>query len=164
VGIFARVAATARALDADVGTLGTTAVAARAYGGPGELSADLGVIATALADDGAALAGTGGCATCPATSTCSGFTCARSICAAQRGPRAGRLGAARARDGERGYEALDEPDRQALLLRELWTPRPLASPHVSYGEETTQALATLAATARCAPASASARSRTTSSR
>ena len=50
--------------------------------------------------------------------------------------------------GKRGYEALAEPERQALLLRELWTPRPLVSPHVTYGEETTQALATLAATAR----------------
>jgi phosphoenolpyruvate carboxylase len=50
--------------------------------------------------------------------------------------------------GRRGYEDLAEPERQALLLRELGTPRPLVSPHVSYGDETTQALATLAATAR----------------
>jgi phosphoenolpyruvate carboxylase len=50
--------------------------------------------------------------------------------------------------GKRGYETLAEAERQALLLRELWTPRPLVSPHVSYGDETSQALATLAATAR----------------
>src|SRR5207253_2116505 len=50
--------------------------------------------------------------------------------------------------GRYGYEALSEPDRQALLLRELVTARPLVSPHVRYGEETAQALATLAATAR----------------
>src|SRR4029077_16953018 len=41
-----------------------------------------------------------------------------------------------------------EADRQALLLRELWTARPLVSPHVTYGEETAQALATLAGAAR----------------
>jgi phosphoenolpyruvate carboxylase len=50
--------------------------------------------------------------------------------------------------GRRGYEELAESERQALLLRELWTARPLVSPHVTYGEETAQALATIAATAR----------------
>ena len=50
--------------------------------------------------------------------------------------------------GRRGYDALAEPERQALLLRELGTPRPLVSPHVSYGDETAQVLATLATAAR----------------
>ena len=41
------------------------------------------------------------------------------------------------------YRALDEPARVALLLRELGNMRPLSSPHLSYGEETANELAML---------------------
>ncbi|CAN5911138.1 phosphoenolpyruvate carboxylase [soil metagenome] len=55
------------------------------------------------------------------------------------------------------YRALDEPGRMALLTRELGNMRPLSSPHLSYGEETTAeiALVTVAADAhrRYGPAS-----------
>ena len=149
VGIFARVAATARALDADVGTLGNTAVPARAYGGPGELSADLSVIATALADDGAALAADGRLRSLFRDVDVFGFHLCPLDLRQHSGVHERVVSELLARaTGKRGYEELAEPERQALLLRELWTPRPLVSPHVTYGEETTQALATLAATAR----------------
>lgn len=48
------------------------------------------------------------------------------------------------------YRALDEAARVALLVEEMATPRPLASPHVAYSEKTTSELAILreAATAR----------------
>jgi phosphoenolpyruvate carboxylase len=41
------------------------------------------------------------------------------------------------------YRALDEPARVALLLRELGNMRPLSSSHLSYGEETASELAML---------------------
>ena len=149
VGIYARVASTARALDVEAATLGPPAAPARPYGGPGELAADLGVIAHALADDGAALAAEGRLRSLIRDVDVFGFhLCPLDL--RQHSEVHERVVSellARA-VGRRGYEDLAEPERQALLLRELWTPRPLASPHVSYGEETTQALATLAATAR----------------
>ena len=149
VGIFARVAATARALDADVGTLGNTAVPARAYGGPGELSADLSVIATALADDGAALAVDGRLRSLFRDVDVFGFHLCPLDLRQHSGVHERVVSELLARaTGKRGYAELAEPERQALLLRELWTTRPLVSPHVTYGEETTQALATLAAAAR----------------
>ena len=118
--------------------------------GRASCSADLGVIADARWRTTARRwRRTAGCAASCATSTCSGFTCARSICASTAGStNASSRSCSRARRESAAYEALAEPERQALLLRELWTPRPLVSPHVTYGEETTQALATLAATAR----------------
>src|SRR4030095_10321221 len=42
----------------------------------------------------------------------------------------------------------DERQRQDLLLAEIKTPRPLTSPHVSYSEETTEAISTLQVVAR----------------
>ena len=45
------------------------------------------------------------------------------------------------------YRALDEPGRVALLVRELGNMRPLSSPHLSYGEETANELAMLNVTA-----------------
>ena len=149
VGIYARVAATARGLHVEAGTLGATAAQARPYGDPGELRADLMVIATALADDGAALAADGRLRDLIRDIEVFGFhLCPLDLRQhSEVHERAVSEILARA-TGRRGYETLREPDRQALLLRELGTARPLVSPHVSYGEETTQALATLAATAR----------------
>ena len=67
--------------------------------------------------------------------------------------------------GRRGYETLAEPERQALLLRELATPRPLrvAARQLQRRDGAGAAHAGDRG-ARCTPASASARSRTTSSR
>ena len=45
------------------------------------------------------------------------------------------------------YRALDESGRVALLVRELGNMRPLSSPHLSYGEETANELAMLDVTA-----------------
>ena len=48
---------------------------------------------------------------------------------------------------EADYAALAEPERVALLARELATPRPLSSPHLPYDERTRSELAILAAAA-----------------
>jgi phosphoenolpyruvate carboxylase len=149
VGIYARVAATARVLGVDAGALASAAAAARPYAGAGELAADLRALASALADDGAALAADGrlralrrdvdvfGFHLCPLDLRQHSEVHERAI--------ADMLARA---TGRRSYEALAEPERQALLLRELGTPRPLVSPHVRYADETAQELATLAAAAR----------------
>ncbi|HEY5282467.1 MAG TPA: phosphoenolpyruvate carboxylase, partial [Polyangia bacterium] len=50
--------------------------------------------------------------------------------------------------GRDHYGALDEDQRQHLLLREIATARPLVSPHVEYCEETTELLRTVEAAAR----------------
>jgi len=149
VGIYARVTATARARGVDPGAAGPPAAPARPYGDPSELSADLVVIATALADDGAALAADGRLRNLIRDVEVFGFhLCPLDL--RQHSEVHGRVVSeilARA-TGRRGYETLAEPDRQALLLREIWTQRPLVSPHLSYSDETAQVLATLAATAR----------------
>ena len=45
--------------------------------------------------------------------------------------------------GPGDYRALDEAGRVALLVQELGNMRPLSSPHLTYGEETTTELAML---------------------
>jgi len=149
VGIYARVAATARALEVDAGTLGPAAAPARPYGDPAELAGDLRVIAAALADDGAALAADGRLRSLRRDVDVFGFHLCPLDLRQHSGLHERVVSELLARaTGRHGYEQLAEPERQALLLRELWTARPLVSPHVTYGEETAQALATLAATAR----------------
>jgi phosphoenolpyruvate carboxylase len=149
VGIYARVASTARALNVDAGAVGPAVAPAPPYGGASELAADLGVIASALVDDGAGVAVDGRLRSLIRDVEVFGFH----LCPLDLRQHSGvheRVVAellARA-TGRRGYEALSEPERQATLLRELWTTRPLVSPHVSYTDETAQALATLSATAR----------------
>jgi phosphoenolpyruvate carboxylase len=149
VGIYARVAATVRALKVDAGDAGRSVAPARAYGAAPELAADLGVIAAALVEDGAALAADGRLRSLLRDVDVFGFH----LCPLDLRQHSGvheRVVAellARA-TGRRAYEDLAEPDRQALLLRELGTPRPLVSPHVQYGDETSKELATLRAAAR----------------
>jgi phosphoenolpyruvate carboxylase len=149
VGIYARVASTARALKVDAGGVGPAVAPAQPYGSAPELAADLGVIATALADDGAGVAADGRLRSLIRDVDVFGFH----LCPLDLRQHSGvheRVVAellARA-TGRRGYESQSEPERQATLLRELWTTRPLVSPHVSYSDETAQALATLSATAR----------------
>jgi phosphoenolpyruvate carboxylase len=137
VGIYSRVAATARALHVDAGLLGPAVASARPYADPAELRADLRVIATALADDGAALAADGRLRDLIRDVDVFGFhLCPLDLRQhSEVHERAVSEILARA-TGRRGYETLPEPERQALLLRELGTARPLVSPHVSYGEQT----------------------------
>jgi phosphoenolpyruvate carboxylase len=149
VGIYARIAATARELGVDVGTLAAGAAPARAYSSPAELVADLGVLATALIDDGAGMIADGRLRDLTRAVDVFGFHLTP-LDLRQHSEVHGRAVAelvARA-TGRRGYETLAEPERQALLLRELATPRPLMSPHVSYSEETARELRMLATAAR----------------
>src|SRR6185369_8642322 len=149
VGIFARVVASARARQVDTGAHGAAVAPARSYADPSELADDLRVIATGLVDDGAALAADGRLRNLIRDVDVFGFHLCPLDLRQHSGVHERVVSELLARaTGKRGYETLAEPERQALLLRELWTSRPLVSPHVSYGEETTQALATLAATAR----------------
>jgi phosphoenolpyruvate carboxylase len=149
VGIYARVAATARALEVDAGAQGPAAAPARPYGDSAELADDLRVLAVALADDGAGLAADGRLRSLLRDVDVFGFHLCPLDLRQHSGVHERVVSELLARaTGRRGYEALAEPERQALLLREIWTARPLVSPHVTYGEETAQALATLAATAR----------------
>jgi phosphoenolpyruvate carboxylase len=149
VGIYARVAATARALNVDAGDVGPAVAPARPYGAASELAADLGVIATALTDDGAALAADGRLRNLIRDVDVFGFHLCPLDLRQHSGVHERAVSELLARaTGRHGYEVLAESERQALLLRELWTARPLVSPHVTYSEETAQALATIAATAR----------------
>jgi len=149
VGIFARIVATARQLGIDAGAQAAGAAPARPYAAPSELVVDLGVIATALHDDGAGLIAGGRLRDLTRAVDVFGFhLCPLDL--RQHSEVHGRAVAdllARA-TGRRGYETMAEPERQALLLRELGTPRPLMSPHVSYGEETSLELRMLATAAR----------------
>ena len=152
VGIYARVAATARALEVDAGAPRRRRRAgARPTATPAELAADLDVDR-----DGAGRRRrrrwppTGGCATCCATSTCSASTWPARSAPAQRRARARRVarslaratGPRRLRDARRA-RAPGAAAARARARRGRWSRRTS-----TYGEETTEALATLAATAR----------------
>jgi phosphoenolpyruvate carboxylase len=148
VGIYARVAATARALRVAVADGGPPAAPARPYEIPGELLADLDVVDRALVDGGAALAGDGRLRHLRRAVEVFGFHLAPLDLRQHSAVHARVVAELYARaTGRRGYDTMPEPERQALLLRELYTPRPLVSPHVSYGDETSVQLRTLAAAA-----------------
>jgi len=151
-GVYARLTATAQHLG--VPRLGdpraTHAVGPAApYATPGDLLADLNVIAQALAADGAELIGEGRLRNLMRAVTVFGFHLTSLDLRQHSGVhmRVVREIVARA-TGRDVYETLNEGERQALLLRELETARPLVSPHLKYGEETTESLATLEAVAR----------------
>jgi phosphoenolpyruvate carboxylase len=149
VGIYARVAATAQALEVDVGGAAPAAAPARPYAKPDELLADLGVIQAALVDAGAGLVASGRLRSLSRAVEVFRFHLAP-LDLRQHSEVHGRVVAdivARA-TGRRGYQDMPEADRQALLIRELPSARPLVSPHVGYGEETAEALATVNTTAR----------------
>jgi phosphoenolpyruvate carboxylase len=148
VGVYARLAATGRAFGLDLTLPAPPAGAGDPYASPAELLTDLDVIGAALGDGDLALAGEGRLRHLRRAVEVFQFHLApldlRQHSAVHA--RAVREIVARA-TGRDGYESLPEAARQELLLRELAVPRPLVSPHLEYGEETTEVLRTLEVTA-----------------
>jgi phosphoenolpyruvate carboxylase len=148
VGIYARAAATARALGVEVAAGGPPAAPSRPYEGPADLLADLDIIGRALVDGGAALAADGRLRNLRRAVEVFGFHLAPLDIRQHSAVHARVIGELLARaTGRRGYETIAEPERQELLLRELNTTRPLVSPHVVYTDETSLQLRTLATAA-----------------
>ena len=143
-GVYARVAATAKALAVDVSSPRAAVGAAPPYAGPAELLADLDVIALALAASGCARLAEGRLRLLRRAVEVFGFHLAP-LDIRQHSEVHARVvqELTRRATGMDVYEGLDELERQQLLLRELVTARPLVSPHVAYGPETTESLETL---------------------
>jgi len=143
-GVYARVAATAKALAVDVSSPRAAVGAAPPYAGPGELLADLDVIALALAASGCARLAEGRLRLLRRAVEVFGFHLAP-LDIRQHSEVHARVvqELTRRATGMDVYEGLDELERQKLLLRELAPARPLVSPHVAYGPETTESLETL---------------------
>ena len=138
-GIYARLAATARALGQHE-ALRHAVGEAKAYATAAELHGDLGIISESLSAQGAALIAGGRLQRLMRAVQVFGFHLA-SIDLRQNSDvhertvgellvRAGRIMA------QPGYAALDEESRIALLSEEIANPRPLYSPHLDYSEET----------------------------
>jgi phosphoenolpyruvate carboxylase len=140
-GIYARLAATSRALD-HVDPIRHEIGSAEAYASPDALRADLKVLANSLKLNGSASLAGGrlrrllravqvfGFHLAPIDLRQNSDVHARSVAELLAG--AGRCA---------DYEALSEVDRIKLLVEEIATPRPLYSPYIAYGEETRGELA-----------------------
>jgi phosphoenolpyruvate carboxylase len=149
VGVYARLAATGESLGLQVPGPAPAAGPAEPYPTPAALLDDLDVIQGALADDDMALAGQGRLRHLRRAAEVFRFHLAPLDLRQHSGVHARVVGEIVARaSGRAGYEALGEAERQELLLRELGMPRPLVSPHLAYGDETSEQLATLDTAAR----------------
>jgi phosphoenolpyruvate carboxylase len=136
LGIRARLAATARALD------GTGARAGAApYADPGGLRADLDLLHASLVENGSALLARGRLRALRRAVDAFGFHLA-SLDLRQNSDVHERVLAELLEVARPGtdYLALGEAQRVALLAAELATPQLLASPHVAYSAETTAEL------------------------
>jgi phosphoenolpyruvate carboxylase len=148
-GIYARLVATASSLAGSTAEARAAVGPAAPYANPAEFLTDLRVIEEALRVSGAALVTEGRLRELQRAATVFGFHLA-SLDLRQHSAMHGRVVReilARA-TGEDGYDQLDEEGRQALLIEELSTARPLVSPHVTYTAETTEVLATVTVAAR----------------
>ncbi|HVZ71241.1 MAG TPA: phosphoenolpyruvate carboxylase [Polyangia bacterium] len=146
VGVYARVAATAKELSGGVDVPAPRAPVGTAppYGSPDELLADLDVVAQALVGAGAARVADGRLRRLRRAVEVFGFHLASLDIRQHSEIHARVVGEiVRRATGRDTYGELDERGRQAFLLRELEQARPLVSPHVEYGPETSEALATL---------------------
>jgi phosphoenolpyruvate carboxylase len=136
VGIYSRLATTARDLDQIVALRRPTSEAP-AYASAKELAADLDVIARSLEENGAAILARGRLRRLRRAVDCFGFHLAP-LDLRQNSDVHERTVAelfAKAAPGV-DYLAMDEKARVALLLGELVSPRPLISPFLAYSEET----------------------------
>jgi phosphoenolpyruvate carboxylase len=147
-GVYARVAATAKRLASDVLVPHAAVGPAPPYLAADELGADLDIIHNALVGAGCARLAAGRLQLLRRAVEVFGFHLA-SLDIRQHSEVHARVvqEITRRATGVDVYDGLDEADRQKLLLRELGPARPLVSPHVAYGPETTEALATLRAVA-----------------
>jgi phosphoenolpyruvate carboxylase len=147
VGVYARLAATAAALDRHLAEH-RPAAAAEPYADCAAFLRDLDVIADSLERNGGARIARGRLRRLRRAAAVFGFHLApldlRQVSDAHEATVAELLARA---DAHRDYAALDERERVALLLRELATPRPLRSPFIGYGERTARELAVLDAAA-----------------
>ena len=143
-GIYARVASTAKRLAPDVLVPHTAVGPAAPYVAPEELGADLDIIHNALVGAGCGRLAAGRLRLLRRAVEVFGFHLA-SLDIRQHSEVHARVVAelTRRATGVDVYEGFDEDERQRLLLRELVPTRPLVSPHVAYGPETAESLATL---------------------
>ena len=146
-GIYARLAATARALDHDDPAQAPVSHAAP-YENSGELLADLAVVANSLFANGSALLANGRLKNLRRAVDVFGFHLA-AIDLRQNSVVHERVVGELLEAAQPGtnYLALDENERVHLLLAELATARPLASPFATYSAETTGELAIVRAAA-----------------
>jgi phosphoenolpyruvate carboxylase len=140
--IYARLAETAHALEgiepphAAVGP-------APAYASPAELNADLDTLIESLITNGSAGLARGRLRALRRAVDAFGFHLASLDLRQNSDVHARAVGELVAAAGLGDYQALDEHARVALLTAELVSPRPLASPHLAYSEETASELAIL---------------------
>ncbi|MDE2229554.1 MAG: phosphoenolpyruvate carboxylase [Alphaproteobacteria bacterium] len=146
-GIYARVAATARALNG-AHVLRTPVGEASAYGDAGELAADLDVLHNSLVANGSAMLARGRLRDLRRAVDIFGFHLAaldlRQNADVHERTVAELLEAAAPGTG---YRSLGEDARVAVLIAELATVRPLVSPFVAYSKETAAELDILRAAA-----------------
>jgi len=147
-GIYARVAATTKMLGLDAPLAHAAVGVAPPYHAAEELGADLDVIHNALVSAGCGRLAGGRLRLLRRAVEVFGFHLAP-LDIRQHSQIHARViqELTRRATGHDLYEALDEGARQKLLLGELVTARPLVSPHVEYGPETTESLKTLGAVA-----------------
>lgn len=138
-GIYARLAATARALGQHE-ALRHAIGDAKAYATAAELHGDLAIISESLSAQGAALIAGGRLQRLMRAVQVFGFHLAPIDLRQNSDVHERTVGELLARAGrimaQPGYAALDEESRIALLSEEIANPRPLYSPHLDYSEET----------------------------
>jgi len=148
-GIYARVAATSRALDAHEALRHAVGNAA-AYRSSAELEADLHVLADSLSANGLSTLVRGRLRRLMRAVQVFGFHLAPIDLRQNSDVHARTVAELLARSGRcPDYAALDEEGRIALLLEEIATPRPLCSPWMSYSEETEGEMAIFRAAREC---------------
>jgi len=143
-GIYARLAATAKALDQHE-ALRHALGEAQPYAAAGELHADLEVLSGSLLQHGSALLAGGRLRSLLRAVQIFGFHLApvdlRQNSEVHERTVAELLACAGRIESAAAYAALDEDSRMALLSEEIAGRRPLYSPHIDYSEETRDELA-----------------------
>jgi len=147
IGVYSRLAATARELDQHAAER-RPAAEAPPYAGCAEFIADLDVISDSLTENGGARIARGRLRNLRRAAEVFGFHLCPLDLRQHSGVHESVVGELFARsDGIDGYAALPEERKIELLLREIEMPRPLRSPHLPCSEESAKELATFDAAA-----------------
>ncbi len=147
-GIYARLGATARALLGQFEDSRHATAEAERYRDAGEFKADLDVIHDSLIANGSAVLAQGRLGSLRRAVDCFGFHLATIDLRQNSAVHERTVAELLAVSGTHAaYRDLSEEDRIALLGKELQTPRLLASPFVSYSDETASEIAVLRAAA-----------------